>query len=207
MTRIDPRRGAVSVPQWVPSDRPIGTRLQPLPVPLASPVVPPPPVRDLVFRTNGFAVKVTRVALLKIDRHRQHRPEDLEAEGVLVGRHLEAPSGDVLVVEDASEPGPMDNRRRYGVYVQDPCHQALVDQHHAESDGRSGYLGRWHTHPEPDPTPSAIDLADWRRRAASPLELVGSKQGLVFMISGQVEIRAWLVTREGDVTELIGAWL
>ena len=61
-------------------------------------------------------------------------------------------------------PGPMDIRRRTSYQLRDKKHNAAVLSAYHKTNGYSNFLGIWHTHPEPHPTPSNIDLSDWKKR-------------------------------------------
>lgn len=54
--------------------------------------------------------------------------------------------------------------------------------------GTCGYLGEWHTHAEPVPSPSPIDLDDWTKRLAH--DVVDADQ-VFFVIVGQQEMACW----------------
>ena len=82
---------------------------------------------------------------------------------------------------------PRDGRTRCSFALCDPGHQRVVCGMFARSGGRSIYLGTWHTHPEPVPTPSGIDRKDWaaclRANRGRPLAfaLVGTDRIRVFV--------------------------
>lgn len=66
------------------------------------------------------------------------------------------------------------------------------------------YVGDWHSHPEPSPTPSSLDMKTQRSLAShSEYEL----NGLLLVIVGQLDLPAGLcvyfVDREGVDTQLI----
>lgn len=147
----------------------------------------------IVFEiAGGRRLKIDEAALAKMLAYRQLAPDATEAGGVLLGRRV---AGGHLVVDDASEPLPSDRRTRF-TFHRSVEHQAVIDAVHDASDGTCGYLGEWHTHAEPDPRPSDVDLADWRKHAAHDGE------ALVFVIVGQEVVRAWSCDRAGSVVAL-----
>jgi len=140
-------------------------------------------------------LKIDAPALDAMTAHRQTAADASEAGGALLGRVLA--SGDV-VVDLVTEPLPSDVRSR-AAFHRSRAHQISIDAAHERSGGVVGWLGEWHTHPEPDPTPSAVDLDDWHRRAH---EDVYEGERLFFVIVGQERTRAWSCDRRGNVIPL-----
>src|SRR5215510_5960297 len=79
-------------------------------------------------------------------------------------------------------------------------HQAAIDAAWATSEGTCTYLGEWHTHPEPIPTPSPVDWADWRRRLLHD----HYTEPLFFIIVGTTATRAWEGRRPDVIVQLTG---
>ena len=48
--------------------------------------------------------------------------------------------------------------------------------------GAKSYLGEWHTHPEPNPRPSSLDITEWKKTANYNEDI------LLFLIVGQETI-------------------
>jgi integrative and conjugative element protein (TIGR02256 family) len=44
-----------------------------------------------------------------------------------------------------------------------PAHQLFAEKLWQDTGKLVGYIGEWHTHPEPHPAPSGIDSKDWLR--------------------------------------------
>ena len=133
-------------------------------------------------------LKIDADALATMRRHEQHAPTALEAGGLRLGRYLR--DGHDLVVDFVTEPMPGDERSRFGFYRAAESHGRIVRESWDRSGGTCVLLGDWHTHAEPDPTPSDVDIDNWRSM------LVESEPGEArfFVIVGQHVIRAW----EGD---------
>ena len=143
-------------------------------------------------RDSGGAVLKLKAGVVRLLwSHRQigSRPE---SGGVLVGRRLL--EGGACLVDDASPPALQDTRGRFHFERSRKPHQDFVDASWARSDGTSHYLGEWHTHPERRPTPSIVDLEDWRRLVRE-CEYPGD--GLFFVIVGTEDVRAWSLPRDG----------
>lgn len=147
----------------------------------------------IVFEApGGRRLKLDGAVLDRFALYRQVAPHQHEAGGVLLGRHL-LDSGDI-VVDEVTEPMPGDKRSRFQFRRQQGNHQRRVEEAWVASRGTCVYLGEWHTHPEPDPTPSSTDIEDWRRRLRVD---VFDGDTLYFVIVGCRTIRAWEGGRAG----------
>jgi len=144
-------------------------------------------------RANGGAIQLSTSTVAALAAHRQVDHGAMEAGGVLLGR-LILDSQDI-VVDGITDPGPRDRRSRYFFYRTKDRTQLLIDQAWRDSCGTRIYLGEWHTHPEPDPTPSAHDLRNWQRIA---LKAVYEQDRLLFVIVGWTEVRVWEMNKEGE---------
>ena len=113
----------------------------------------------------------SKQALTTFASHMQRKLSDSEAGGVLLGqrrgRHLE--------VTYATSPFPTDSRKRTAFIREPDGHQEEASRRWQLSKGRVGYVGEWHTHPERQPTPSSIDVAQWHKSS------LGMAQGLPFL--------------------------
>jgi integrative and conjugative element protein (TIGR02256 family) len=151
----------------------------------------------LVYRvTPRQRLIIVEHALQKMQAFTQHRWWNCEAGGVLLGRHL-LDSHDV-VVDEVSTPQSSDRRGRFG-FFRSSRHEYLARQRWLEQKSTSAYLGLWHTHPEPDPTPSGVDRRDWQQ-AVSGDTFEGER--LFFPIVGTHIIRIWTLSRRGTFREL-----
>lgn len=107
-----------------------------------------------------------------------------EAGGILLG-YRRGPHLEVLGV---TMPHPNDVRGRHHFQRKDAAHQTIATAQWHESDGHIHYLGEWHTHPEPDPTPSSIDRREWKKLATI------QSHPLLFIIVGTSQ---WYVETKG----------
>ena len=149
----------------------------------------------MLFRLPSRVVKIDSAAVARLLACRQTAPDATEAGGVLLGRRL---AGGHVVVDEITEPIPTDVRARYAFH-RSAEHQAAIDEAHARSGGTCGYLGEWHTHAEPNPRPSSVDIEDWQRHAC---EDTYDGEELIFVIVGQEHVRAWRCDRTGHVEPL-----
>lgn len=144
-------------------------------------------IEPLLFsRGDRVLLKIDVAALLHMLPYRQITPKANEAGGVLMGRHI-LNCHDV-VVDEVTTPCWCDKRTRFSFHRSEQHHQRALDKAWKNSGGTCGYLGEWHTHPEPDPTPSHIDLNDWKTRLQKDKF---DTESLFFVIIGQQKISAW----------------
>ena len=137
-------------------------------------------------RPGGALLKVDEAVVLQLDGFVQRRARDAEACGVLLGRYLDVEPH--VIVDKLTGPCSADQRTRTRAHRSRQYHQQRVDAAWRESGGTCVYLGEWHSHAEPDPTPSAVDLADWRRRMTE--DRIGGER-FFFIIVGQERLRLW----------------
>lgn len=84
-----------------------------------------------------------------------------ESGGVLLGT---VHAGGLLVTV-ATQPTRRDRRFRY-LFVRLPFgHRTIARRLWRGSGALTRYIGEWHTHPQDVPSPSAIDLDEWRKLA------------------------------------------
>ena len=140
----------------------------------------------LVFLRNGDGLLgISPSAMTSMSNYEQDRSATPEAGGVLLGRRLLDCTE--VAVDAVTHPQPTDSRSRYQFFRRRSGHQEAVDDAWAESGGSSVYLGEWHTHPEPSPSASGVDLAAWTERTASQ----PTGEALFFVIVGTDEIAVW----------------
>lgn len=116
----------------------------------------------------------------------QHVPEKHEAGGVMLGRFIVG--SDDVVVDKITVPMIGDKRSRFRFFRSRNPHQTVIGQEWEASGGTCNYLGEWHTHPEPNPEPSFVDLAGWKKKLAFDQFDSGC---LYFVIVGTERVNAW----------------
>lgn len=97
--------------------------------------------------------------LAVINQYRQDNSRKPEAGGILLGYRRKEHLHIVL----ATVPQVGDRRRRFWFSRSSKLHHQVAVRKWEESDGTMDYLGEWHTHPEVSPTPSSLDLSEWRK--------------------------------------------
>lgn len=139
--------------------------------------------------SNGGYLKIDKEALQLIGTYKQADKEDLEAGGIIMGRFIKNSKN--IVIDKITEPAKEDKRTRYSFKRRSVQHQIILEDEWVKSHGTCNYLGEWHTHPENDPSPSVVDLKDWKRKLKVD---IFSSRYLYFIIAGIAELRIW----EGD---------
>lgn len=113
---------------------------------------------------------------------------DTEAGGILLGRYTHEGG---VIVDDATEPAPADERLARSFVRNDDAHVQRVYAAWYASDGRVHYLGEWHTHSEPDPIPSALDYETWRLNWIDARATSGGDAPTLNVIVGQRSVGLW----------------
>lgn len=112
---------------------------------------------------SGILVTIDKVVLESILLFRQTSTTQPEAGGLLLGYRR----GPHIEVRWLTVPQPTDTRRRFSFLRGQDGHQLAAWHHWNATKGCADYLGEWHTHPEPIPTPSELDLGEWLRLAGA----------------------------------------
>jgi integrative and conjugative element protein (TIGR02256 family) len=126
------------------------------------------------------------------ERHVQS-DEGTEAGGILLG-HVR---GKHLEVLEASEPTRQDRRLRYFFERMIHGHKSLADRRWQETNGLVRYIGEWHTHPQEVPSPSHIDLDEWRTLAKTRAD----RRPLLAVVVGRQNLHVELMHADGTRKE------
>ncbi|KAA3597437.1 MAG: hypothetical protein DWQ06_13620 [Calditrichaeota bacterium] len=139
-------------------------------------------------KIKAIQLKVSPNVKLVFDRNKQIGENTLEACGILIGRHSE--DGKEIRVELATPPSKFDVRKRFSFKIHSKHHQKILSDKFITSQNELVFLGTWHSHPEPKPTPSECDIKDWKKQFKKNKHLFDY---MIFAIVGQKQIRYWLV--------------
>lgn len=143
-----------------------------------------------IFRlSNKGRIKLSESALIIMNSYKQDSEGKLESGGVMIGRFIINSKN--IVVDKVTVPMKGDKRTRNTFTRMAKPHQEIIDKEWKKSNGRSNYLGEWHTHPENFPDPSIRDFESWRVKLKNA---IFSSRYLYFVIIGIEEYRIW----EGD---------
>ena len=137
-------------------------------------------------RPNGGRVLIPEDILASIFPYAQDSWNKPESGGVIMGRYIK--DYEDIVVDKITLPMPGDKSTRFSFFRNRKSHQKIIDREWEASCFTCTYLGEWHTHPEPSPTPSFVDKNDWKRKMKQD---VFDSDYLFFMIVGTSEIRLW----------------
>jgi len=149
---------------------------------------------QLIFTlSNKGRLKVDDQALSRMLVYLQKEKEDTEAGGVLLGRFIKDSKD--IILDHVSVPMVGDKRSRFSFIRNKKMHQKIIDNVWEKSNGTCNYIGEWHTHPENYPSPSNVDITNWKNRLR---EDVFSSRYLYFVIVGLKETCIW----EGDKRKL-----
>ncbi len=118
--------------------------------------------------------------------YKQDAPDKTEVGGVLLGRFI-LNCNDV-VVDRITVPMQGDKSSRFHFFRAARLHQQVIDEVWHLSKRTCNYLGEWHTHPEPDPSPSWIDRLGWRKKLLFDRF---DSEVLYFVIVGTEKINVW----------------
>jgi len=153
----------------------------------------------LLFRTGaGRLLEVRRDVLQTMWAFSQIDPEATEAGGILIGH--ERPQGET-VLDRLTTPQSGDRRTRTRFHRSVDGHQDLLNLMWLASGQTRTYIGEWHTHPEPVPSPSSMDLRSWRKHLK---QKEAQEHGLNFIIVGTSVTRIWHAGYGARAVTLIG---
>lgn len=115
--------------------------------------------KSLIEQNSKRLILVSDEVMALISSYRQSNPKDFEAGGILMGKRR----GEHFEITFASAPQVNDIRSRYRFTRHPDGHQEIAENRFRSTSGEENYIGEWHTHPENHPTPSSIDISDWKR--------------------------------------------
>jgi integrative and conjugative element protein (TIGR02256 family) len=144
----------------------------------------------MIIKMDEFQVKISQDVLNSLRNYRQLEMNDIEAGGVLLGRFITDSNN--VVIDRITEPMENDIRKRCFFKKWREDHQEIIDKVWTESSGTCNYLGEWHTHPEPHPTPSFHDRSEWKKILK---HTVCDSDKLFFIIVGTKSIGIWVGCR------------
>lgn len=115
----------------------------------------------MILRSGIRLVEIADEVVETMERYSKPPENDREAGGVLIGCYR----GPHVEILHCTVPLQKD-RRRWGLFDRrDPGHQQEAMRQWQQSGRTMTFVGEWHTHPEPVPSPSFIDKLTWKRIA------------------------------------------
>lgn len=118
-----------------------------------------------------------------------------EAGGILLGKVR----GSHLEVVEVTTPSIQDKQSRFMFERSSLPHKEIANDRWQSSLGTVRYIGEWHTHPEDFPTPSALDISEWKDLARNRVD----KRPLLAIIIGRLGIHMEYVFSNGKRIILI----
>lgn len=144
-------------------------------------------------------LKVSSFPLMRMLSYQQDDKHSPESGGLLAGRYLL--DCDDIVVDAVTVPMEGDIQERHFFQKDTNNHQISLKQMWELSKGTCNYIGEWHTHPEPIPTPSSHDLDQWKKVMK---KTVLDHTSIFFVIVGTQSIRVWQGQRKTqEIRELV----
>lgn len=133
-------------------------------------------LEPLIMTYLDRTIVVEPSVLIEINQFQQCKAHQPEQGGILLGEWR----GQHMRVTSITRPQPEDKATRHSFIRCGRTHSQLVRTEWEKSDGATNYLGEWHTHPEPYPTPSTIDSTNWKR--------LNGPDPVLLMIQGTISV-------------------
>lgn len=131
---------------------------------------------------NGLCIDLFEPVITQLIKSRQVGKDTPERGGYLIG--YENAKTLNYTISSATPPSSKDYARR--------CFIRLYSMNHLKSitlKKTDGYIGTWHTHPQEIPSPSSIDIKDWKESLKFNRK---STSYLIFIIVGLSCFRVWI---------------
>lgn len=142
----------------------------------------------LIDPGSGRLVVVSALVIELVARYKQLKAGDPESGGILIGLRR----GEHFEITAATMPQVDDKRARFRFERVERGHTEALKKLWTVSMGAENYLGEWHTHPEDHPSPSSIDVSEWKRAVKL------HNQPLVMLIVGRKSTYVAIVCHLGE---------
>jgi len=107
--------------------------------------------------------------------------------------------GDHLEVTHATEPTKYDIRKIFSFKRNSNTHTEIANKAWSDSKGHICYIGEWHTHPEDNPTPSGVDIREWKKLSMN----MEGNNSLFMLIVGRKSIWTGISSSKGILKVLV----
>lgn len=142
------------------------------------------------YSCNAFKLIISDNVLNQLDEYIRMFDFKLESGGILIGQLN--PVNKEYIVTDITKPYDKDKRSPCAFLRAEYGHQQRMNVLWEESSFTKTYLGEWHTHDQKTPTPSWIDVRNWRRICKRN----HNASHLVFIIVGTEKLGLWTIDNE-----------
>ncbi|MBF4991863.1 Mov34/MPN/PAD-1 family protein [Methylophilus sp. QUAN] len=149
------------------------------------------------FQLANVSGNIDVSVIEQFKKYKQTNFMSREAGGILLG-YLDLYSNGLLI-EKCTVPCFGDKRTRFSFYRSNK-HQKKAEKWWRETNEKGVSLGIWHTHPEPRPTPSSVDYADFKQVIAASAFNSGY---LLSIIIGTEEFGVWMGDKNNNI-QLVG---
>lgn len=102
----------------------------------------------------NYNIVIADNVLAIFNRHIQYKGTCNESGGILLGQVKDK----VIYILKASTPNEFDKSSRFSFVRSKSVAQIITNYEFENSEGKTVYLGEWHTHPEKRPNPSNQDI-------------------------------------------------
>lgn len=108
----------------------------------------------MLVKLDNYELLIHAGPLAILEKFTQYKSKDPESGGVILGKII----NDQINIMKISVPTPLDRCSRTNFERHKTSAKIIIDHEFYNSNGQMVYLGEWHTHPEPFPSPSGTDL-------------------------------------------------
>ncbi len=105
------------------------------------------------IKRGKYTIQISERILVVLEEFKQDK-KPYESGGILLGS---VSKNNYIKITKMSLPNSFDKASRFSFERNKQIAQIIVDFEFYNSNGKTIYLGEWHTHPEKNPIPSTID--------------------------------------------------
>jgi len=143
----------------------------------------------IYFYEELITLEIEEAAQSKFDNYIKNNKFKIESGGILIGTLNHAVNK--IMITDITEPQHADHQSKFMFARREKGHKEIMDTLWETSRYTKTYLGEWHTHNEPSPTPSFVDKRNWLKLSQRDK----NSKWLFFIIVGIYEIKVWTVNQ------------
>lgn len=108
----------------------------------------------MIIQRDKYTIQISDDVLGILDSYKNSDMRK-EAGGIILGT---VSRKNEITISKLSLPNVYDRASRYNFERDKTVAQIIINYEFHNSQGKIIYLGEWHTHPEPNPTPSSTDI-------------------------------------------------
>ena len=119
-------------------------------------------------KSGTVFVRIDISVLAVLEEYKQTDPFKPEAGGILIGEYR----GPHLNIVKLTTPSKGDLQSRFRFFRRSKSHQSVALKNWRTSSSTQTFVGDWHTHAEDHPSPSSIDINDWRKKLSNRMMIL-----------------------------------